>query len=156
MKDETQATHLRSMMQAQSTLKTYTVALQAVSLKRSAIHKLQKGDIILLHTKTPLLYLYLDDKCAAQAVLDACKEHIVITKHYEDATADFTPPKKYETLLCAFGSLPSKGLEEGMHLKRGDIAFDTLTLFADGKEMAKGRAVWVEGRLAVEITKVKR
>jgi len=157
MRGETQAAHLEKMMQKHPYCVYYDVAFPAVVLKRTARKKLKEGDIVLMRIRTPQLQLYKENVCMANVKMQPSLKSVVVEVLHETKTHYGThDSKKYDVLLCSFGKVHSKEIEKGMVLNVSELDFTSLKLFTEGKELAMGRPVWVDGEVAVEITKVKR
>jgi hypothetical protein len=157
MRGETQASHLENLMREHPLVADYELTLPAVELKRSARKKLQRGDILLLPLDSLELLLHHKGEFIANvsmkygydkvSILDVLQKKVPVNK------AD---SKKYETLLCVFGTVRCKELRRGISLNTSTIDMTSLTLFANGKEFAYGCPVWVENNIAIEITKVEK
>jgi hypothetical protein len=157
MRGETQATHLEKMMRKHPLFSHYTLTFPPVPIRRNRLKKLQKGDVVLLHLTHPKLQLWQEGCYAADVEMKACTEHIAVTK-ISEGSVPYTPAdsKKHALLLCTFGVVQSRTLQEGMKMDTGTIDFTDVTLTVEGEAVATGMPVWVEETIGIEITKVKR
>jgi hypothetical protein len=155
MRGESQASHLENLMRGHPFVTDYALTLPAVELKRSARKRLQKGDILLLHLDSPELHLQHEGKLMAEVSMECGYDRVTVSHiHETEKPLKEHNSKKYEILLCTFGTLRCKELKKGASLDISALEMTSVTLFADGKQFAYGSPVWVEKKIAVEITKV--
>jgi hypothetical protein len=155
MKGESQASHLENLMREHPLVAGYALTLPAVELKRTARKKMQVGDILLLHLNALELHLYREGMYMAEVSMECGLDKVTVSHIAKSENPlKMNNSKKYETLLCLFGTLRSKTLKKGLSLDISSLDMTSLTLFANGKKFALGRPVWVEKKVAVEITKV--
>ena len=76
----------------------------------------------------------------------------MIIKVKEQNTQVFN--KKYHVVAVTFGRFRSRMIEIGHVIGAMDIAFNQLSIEIDGKRIAQGSLINVEGKIAVQIDKV--
>ena len=151
MKAETQATHLRKMMQTQRHYPSYELTLPFFSIKHSVLKKLAPHDVLLVGLSSLDLQLVKKEKVCAIVQLD--KEGIKISNLPKETDIELNT-KKYETLKCSLGMLQSRKLEVGHRIHTLQFDMEEVTLHVKDKKIAKGRLVNVDNEIAIALTKV--
>ena len=150
MKAETQADHLKKMMQAKNFYPSYELTLPFFSMKRSALTALNVNDVLLVGLIRLELLVLKEKKVCAIAKLD--KKGVEVIELKDEAIAVDT--KKYETIKSSFGTLQSRKLEVGYRLDTLELDMEEVKLFIEDEKIAKGKLVTVNDELAILITKV--
>jgi len=154
MRGETQATHLEKMMRKHPLFHTYELALSPTQIKRSSLKSIEKGDIVLLHSKDPRLELQREGKLYAVARMHPCHKSLKVEVVKEKKREYKTDSKKYEILYCLFGAIRSKEIKADMKIDISSVDMEHVTLKTRKRTVAVGHLVRVGGEVAVEIEKV--
>lgn len=154
MRGDTQANRLEMMMQMHQRYPNYILALPLFEVKKSILKKLSPGDILFLGMDQLSLVL-LDDKGEhAEVVLEEHKgmSRLTITEVKEHSEERVS--KKYQIVTVSFGEYQSRKIEAGHVIGIMDIPFDELSIETEGKKIAQGSLINVEGKICVQIDKV--
>ncbi|RRS30045.1 MAG: hypothetical protein P794_08815 [Epsilonproteobacteria bacterium (ex Lamellibrachia satsuma)] len=157
MKDETQATHLAKMMQKHKLYPEYELALPFMKVKKSALKKLSKEDILLVGFDHLEMILLSEGEICADVIMDEAensrKIKIIDTAKRPIYTNN---SKKYDIVKCSFGLLQSRKLEAGHKIDAAPLNLQKVTLAIDDKNIAKGSLAVVDDEIAIKIDKVMR
>ncbi|MCD6654127.1 MAG: hypothetical protein LT067_05110 [Sulfurovum sp.] len=154
MKTETQAVRLANMMQKRPLYPEYELALPWVQIKKSALKKLSKGDVLLFGLDSLKMILVDDKKSIAGVQLDATHQNSVEIIYVNEEMQQQVSEKKYKILKCSFGFVQSRKLEIGHRMSISSLNLKEVALFVEGVCIAKGSLVNVDEEIAIEITKV--
>jgi len=155
MKGESQAAHLKEMMQNHPLCHTYVLSIPPVEIKRSIVKKLSPGDILLTGSEALKFLFWEDDQPVAEGKLRGCKKFIDIEKH-EDLSTYKGHSKKYDILLCLFGTISSKAISNIEKIDISSLDITTTVLFVNDKKIADGKLIRVKNEIGIEITKVEK
>ena len=157
MKAETQALHLEKMMQKHKLYPEYELALSPIQVKRSALKKLTSGDLFLLGMHRLDMILLEEGEICANVVLNESGSisKIKIIKLNESTTKQ-TNSKKYEVVEFLFGVIQSRTLEVGHQIETAQLNLQEVSVYVDGKNIAKGSLVNVDEEIAVQIDEVRK
>jgi len=156
MRGETQATHLEKMMREHPLFQDYDLTLPPVTIRRSSLKKIEKGAVILLHLIHPELQLWRNGNVCAVVEMDRCKKTVTIIDTEIEKKYLLKSSKKDETLFCLFGSVSIKETKGGTAIDVSTFDMERVLLTVAGERIARGRLVWVDEEIAVEIEKVER
>ena len=155
MKDKMQSLHLQEMMQQCRRHPEYVLALPFFMLKKKRMKNLAKGDLLLLGHDFLDLFLLKGKEVCARAVLESSGKTLKIKiKSLVKESENTYDSKKYEKILCSFGSLQSRKLETGHKVEISTIDMENVTLFAENQKVAEATLVTVDNEIALEITEV--
>jgi len=155
MKGETQSLHLQKMMQAQKHHPEYTLVLAPIEVKRKSLKHLHKGELLLLGLDRLELYLQNAEKICAKVRLYSRNNIVKLQiELLQEMPAYTNNSKKYENILCTFGTVQSRTLEKGHTIEISLADIQVVTLFWEEKKQASGLLVNVEDEIAIEITEV--
>ena len=156
MKGETQSLHLQEMMQQLQRNPEYMLAFPPLMIKKKSLKKISIGEILLLDLNMLDLYLFEGERPCARVSPEQYGEFvklkIVSLVKSPDMTVD---SKKYEKILCTFGTVQSRKMEVGHKIEISADSLSEVILSAEGKKLAKGSLVIVDKKLAIEITEVE-
>lgn len=156
MKGETQAVHLEKMMQKHKLYPEYELALFPIQVKKNALKKLSGGDLFLLGLHSlEMILLEEGTIISANVVLNESgnSSKLKIIDIYK-STVEQTDSKKYEIVKISFGVLQSRKLEVGHMIEIAQLNLQEVSLYVDGKNIAKGSLVNVDEEIAVQIDEV--
>jgi len=160
MKADNQALRLERLMQKHQVHPEYELCLPSVSVKKSLLKKLSKGDVLLLGMEQMEMLLLSEGQACAKAVLFSYTESlsIEITETIKQTvnTVDTIDSKKYKEVSIFLGSLRSRTLESRHKLEITEIDLDDISLYVEKKKIAVARLVMVDDEIAVEIKEVKK
>lgn len=155
MKAETQALHLEKMMQKHKLYPEYELALSPIQVKRSSLKKLSKGDILLLGLDTLEMILVEEGGICASVVMTENENSntIKIIELIKD-TLKQANSKKYEVVEFSFGVIQSRIVEVGHQIETAQLNLEEVSLYVNGKNIAKGSLVNVDEEIAIQIDEV--
>ena len=155
MRAERQSLHLQKMMQKHKRCPEYQLILPAIALKRKKLHSLCRDDVLLLEMERLELLLMQDAQICAEVRLTLTGDTLRLKiERLHETALDQTDSKKYENILCTFGPVQSRVLEAGHIIEIPALNMQALTLATLTDEVAKGRLVTVDEKLAIQITEV--
>ena len=148
----TQALRLRELVRQRKGLLSYTLSLSPVEVKRGALKRVAKGDLILLKTKVPSLCLCRDGKVAAscELLIEADRKRVRVTALTERSKQK-PESKKYEVLFPQITEVETPEVAVDDLIDISDVDMSKISLTSRGREVASGHLVVVEKRIAVMI-----
>ncbi|AKF24641.1 hypothetical protein YH65_04000 [Sulfurovum lithotrophicum] len=157
MKDENQALRLERLMQKHQVYPEYELCLPSVTLKKSLLKKLSKGDVLLLGMQQMEMILVSEENGCAKAVLVSYDESMTIqivepVKYIVNKIDN----KKYKEVEISLATLRSRVLEAGHKVETTQVDMDDISLFVEKKKIATARLVMVDDEIAVQIKEVKK
>ena len=155
MKVDNQALCLEKLMQKHQLHPEYELRLPSVLLKKGAIKKLSRGDVLLLGMEQMEVLLVSEKNGCAEALLIVSEESMTveITGPFEDSE-NTIDSKKYKKVDISLGSLRSRVLEPGRKVKTTQIDPKEISLYVEKKKIAAARLVMVDDEIAVQIKEV--
>ncbi len=157
MKGETQAIHLKKMMQKHILYPEYELALSPVQVKSSSLKKLSKGDIFLLGLDRLNMILLDEGEICANVMLSKIenRNRIKIIQLNRNIIEQ-SNHKKYAIVKISFGMIQSRKLEIGYNIGVPLLNLQEVTISVEDKNIAKGSLVKVNEEIAVQIDEVIR
>ncbi len=157
MMAENQALRLEKLMQKHQCYPEYELCLPSVSVKKAALRKLRKGDLLLLGMSRMDMLLVSKEHGSAKAVLSSCDEGMTIRvmEACRDTAEEFDS-KKYKNVKISLGILQSRVLEAGHKIETAQIDMDNILLYAEEKKIASAALVMVDDEIAVQIKEVEK
>ena len=144
-------------MQKHKLYPEYELALSPIQVKKNTLKKLVSGDLFLLGLDSLEMILLEKDNISANVLLNKSGESskVKIT-HLHKETGKQYNSKKYETVKFSFGMLQSRTLEVGHQIETVELNLKEVSVYVDGKNIAKGSLVNVDEEIAVQIDEVRR
>jgi len=157
MKIDNQALRLEHLMKIHQHTLTYELSFPPLFVKRNALKKLERGDLLLLGLKRMEMLLLSEDNRCAKVVLSSCGNksiQIRIVSPLEKRGKE-ERHKKYREIKLSLGRVQSKVVKAGHTIETKEIDLEKIVLFVEEKPVAVGRLVEVRDRIALEIREVK-
>jgi hypothetical protein len=155
MKRENQALRLEKLMQRHQCYPEYELCIPSVAVKKSALKRLGKGDLLLLGMGTMEMLLISQSNGCAKVMLSShgkcVKIEIIDTYEKREEKSD---SKKYKTIKLLLGKVQSRVLEIGHNVETVQIDFNEVLLYEEEKKIANARLVVVDDEIAVQIKEV--
>ena len=157
MKVDNQALRLEKLMQKHQVHPEYELRLPSVLLKKGAVKKLTRGDILLLGMEQMEVLLVSEKNGCAKALLTASDESMTIQIIEPYVESENTiDSKKYKKADISLGTLRSRVLESGHKVETTQIDPEEIALYVEKKKIAAARLVMVDDEIAVQIKEVKK
>jgi hypothetical protein len=159
-KGETQTLHLQKMMQRHKVYPEYTLTLPLFSMKKKALKKLERGEVLLLGLDFLDLMFVKEGKMYAKAVQENVGKSVKIEiTSVEETSMDPDDNKKYETVLATLSKVQCRVLEVGHKVEVSMEELTEVDLFLmfeepQSQKFARGTLVTVDDEIAIEITEV--
>ena len=153
----TQALRLRELVRQRKGLRSYTLALHPVVVKRRALKTLAKGDLLLLRSKALSLCISMEGRVVASCdlLVDAGRKRIRVTDLI--ALPDLeSERKKYAILLPQITTVESPEIAVGDLIDIGDVDISRITITNRGREVASGHLVVADKQIAVMIDRCEK
>ncbi len=157
MRGRTQAVNLEKMMQKYKPFSEYELALFPIEVRRNSLKRLSQGDLFLLGLHYLEMILLREGSISAYVRLNESEKRnkIKIIK-LNRSTKEQVNSKKYGIVKLSFGVIHCRTLEVGHQIEITQLNLQEVLLHVDGKNIAKGSLVNVDGEIAVQIDKVMR
>jgi len=157
MKVDNQAFRLEKLMQKHQIHPEYELRLPSVLLKKGAVRKLSRGDVLLLGMGQMEVLLVSEKNGCAKALLIVSEESMTVQITGPIGDPENTiDSKKYKKVDISLGSLRSRVLEPGHKVETTQIDTEEISLYVEKKKIAAARLVMVDEEIAVQIKEVKK
>ena len=150
---KTQDLRLQELMQKHHSDLFYTLSLPPVEVKKSKITKLKEGDLFLLNLDYLELVLCREEKVYATLDLSVDDKYAKIKKVYKNPIK-YTDTKKYQTIFFNLSMVKVPSLEHGSMVEMPHVERAKIEIMTDEKQIAQGALATVDGKIAVNTTKV--
>jgi len=150
---KTQDLRLQELMQKHHSDLFYTLSLPPVEVKKSKITKLKEGDLFLLNLDYLELVLCREEKVYATLDLSVDDKYAKIEKVYKQPI-EYSNTKKYQTIFFVFSTVRVPSLYNGNMIEMPHMERPKIEIMTNEKQIAQGALAAVDGKIAVNTTKV--
>ena len=157
MRGETQANHLKNMMQKHKLYPEYELILAPIQVKKNSLKKLSQRDVLLLGLDSLKMILVEEGEICADVLIHKIENSSKIQiSQLVNKPIEQTNSKKYDTVKISFGMIQSRKLEVGHTIGVTELSLQEVTLWVEDQNIAKGSLVNVDEEIAVQIDEVKK